>query len=285
MKDSFHPFLLSRFTRLSILSYFLLLSFSSIAFAHGDLDERIDAASLLIKQWPDSAELYVQRAALYFQHVEYTKALADIDQSRALGNNNSTALIIKSKSEHGLGFYEEALTSIDSYLQENDHVVALRLKGRILFDMSDFEKAADNFLAVISKANVTFPENYLETSIAYERSGNMRSAVSIVQEGIDRLGQVYALTDRLIELHLNNDDFDLALAVQQRLIDSSKRKEGPLYKAAMICLKAKKYEQAEEYLRGASVELNSLPKHIRLNNAMQELKSNIAESLTNLNSK
>lgn len=273
----------SSMSKVFILALLACTSFSTKAYAHGDLDERILAATLLIKQWPDSAALYVNRATLYYQHEEYKKAITDISQSQALGSEDSSALIILSKSARGLNQYDEALKTINAFIDiEGEHVIALRIKARVLMDKGEYSQAADYFSAVIAKATRTLPENYLESAKAYSQAGKVKSAIAVLQQGIDELGNVHGLHQALIDLHVDNGDFDSALGIQEKIIEASKRKERPFYQAALICMKANKTAQAKQYLDKAAVELSNLPNRIRLNRAMQQLEKNIAEANTTL---
>ncbi len=206
--------------------------------AHGDLDIRINEATQQIKLYPDSAELYMHRANLYLQHVEYNKSIVDLSQAETLGYADPVLFLLRSKSYRGVGDLNQALEAVNQFVSHIPHHVLGRIeKGRVLAELNQHELAALEFEAVISLASKTFPENYLDAANSWaltETPEGMQRAISVLEQGRTKLGHVTVLQERLRDYFMTTKAYDKAMQVQEEIISSSNRKEFPFYHAALI---------------------------------------------------
>lgn len=249
--------------------------------AHGDLHERIQQTTKEIKAQPDSAFLYFKRGKLLFQHEEYDKCLSDLKQARRLGHSSVFQQLLFAKTYHQLEDYPLALTHVDSILANDPvHVIAMKIKARIYFDQQQYLPAATTYECVIEHAYRTFPENYLDASMAWEllrtAEGKFRS-VAIIEQGIQKLGPLISLYDALRDLHLRYRDYDRAQAVQQQIIQFSHRKEQAYFKASEIYVLQGRYPEAAAHLRLARQAIDQLPEHARHTESIVTLARQIEE--------
>lgn len=269
---------------------FLLLSSSlwilQPAYGHGDLHERILAASQEIETHPDSAFLYLKRGELYYQHIEYKKAIKDFKTCSRYGHVSTRLSLGYAKAYKGMGKLNKAKEALFAILFEDEKDVrALRLLGSIFFKMERYEEAAKSFEKVILYADKTFTENYLEASFAWEKVESplgMENAMKVIKTGIHHLGHLMVFYDRLVELSLKNQDYANALVYQNKLIELSNRKERVYYQRAKIQVKKGDKVAAKEDLDLATQAIEKLPARLKNIKSIKELESDIQTLLNSL---
>jgi len=228
-----------------ILLHFI---FCGVVLAHGDLDKRIQKVTEEIRLNRDSAGLYFNRARLYFQHEEYLNCLSDLHKAQGLGYDNVLQQLLFAKANYQLKNYVAALWYVEKILSNNSsHVLALKIKARICFDQKEFRKSALAFEEVLDHCIRSFPENYLDASRAWEylhtQEGQERS-IAILESGIQKLGPVPSLYQKLRDLAISYQDFNRALVVQKAIVDHSPRKETAYYQIAKIEILQENFQAA-----------------------------------------
>ena len=262
----------------TLLSFLIPLCISNIN-AHGDLDIRIQAITSAIESNPDSAALYFTRGKLRFQHEEYQASIQDINHSHEKGYYHDLQKIYLAKSYFKLGSYEIAQTNLDDYLVDNqNNVVGLNLKARILYAQQMYEESALFFEKVIKLTIRSLPENYLEAAHSWMMSSHpnkIENTIQILELGLHNLGPIVTIQNNLIETHLKANNKDKALQIQFAIIDKTKRKETAYFKLAQLYHQLNDLENAKEAARNAQLHLKKLPFRIRKNSAMKQLENEI----------
>jgi tetratricopeptide (TPR) repeat protein len=274
----------------SISKYFsilLLLIFQQFLYAHGDLDIRISDASIAIEQNPDSAFLYLNRAELHYQHEEYQLASIDFHQCYQLNYTDVRVHLGLSKALLKLRQYEESIQYVDKILAtDSKHVVALRLKGDILFEINQFETAAQHYELVIQYADKTFTENYLEAAHAWQNSNaenKLELSVQILQKGIENLGDLMVFYQTITELYEKHSNLDLAIQYQTKVIELSNRKEFSYVKRAQLYQLKGDIIAAKNDLMAAKSAIKQLPPSKQNQSAIVALLANVLETEQLLN--
>ncbi|MCK5369842.1 MAG: hypothetical protein KAQ62_14880 [Cyclobacteriaceae bacterium] len=274
--------------KFSLLFLLFSLCFSEYTNAHGDIHERIVKTTKEIKNHPDSAYLYVKRGKLYFQHEDFNKSISDLKTSQKLGYYSNDQQLLFAKAHAKLDNYLNALNYVDVVLKaEQNSVIAIRLKANILYKQHKYKGAALAFERVLQISKETFPENYIEASLAWEMLNTEEgdnNALAIIQKGIDELGNIISLYYRLIELSIHKKDYEAAIKVQNKIIEFSPRKETAYYKLAELQLCNNKKAEALESLTAAKAHFNKLPARIQNTSFMREFMKNINTKETQLNS-
>ncbi|WP_426430499.1 tetratricopeptide repeat protein [Winogradskyella sp. HB-48] len=265
-----------RFQLLYILLF--VLSGTSVN-AHGDLHKRILEATEEIQKNPDSANLYFKRGKLYFQHNNYTSGLEDFNQAKKLGVDCSEQDFYIAKSNYHLGKFQESKRLIKKILRaEPKNIGALKLLADIYFKKGKYEKSAKLYGDVIQNSEKTFPENYLYASNAWyatEKEYGRERSQSILIEGIEKLGDVVVLYDKLISNYIDMQDFDSAVKFQNKVIEISNRKERAYLKLANIQIQQEKFNEAELTIVKAEESYEKLPYRIRNAKFMREFYSEL----------
>jgi len=264
----------------------VLISFSNKVNAHGDLHERIEAVSLVIDQFPDSLELYIVRGKLHFQHEDYENSLIDFKVCRSRNFTPQELLINEAKCLNALNNSEEALNSIDSFLDNDEgNVRALRVKGNILYKAKCYAEAATEYEKVINGASDTFTDNYTEAAEAWTQCGTKEcydNAIKILEKGTQKLGNLVVLHEKMVKLHIDNKQPEKAILAQSKIIEQLNRKENALYKRALIHVDNNQIAAAKKDLLAANNAIQQLPPRIKNNRATNELKNNIKSKLESL---
>jgi tetratricopeptide (TPR) repeat protein len=191
------------------------------------------------------------------------------------------------KCHHQLESYKVANQYVDLFLRNDpDNVVGLKLKGRILYSMQEYDSSAIYFEKVIQLSIRTLPENYLETAQSWTASAlpdKYQKATNILELGLKNLGAVITLQNALIELHIQNQNKEKAFELQLKILENTKRKESAYVKLAELYIQFEEMEKAKSALIDAKAEWEKLPLRIRNNASMSSLIEKIEQLLTNLN--
>lgn len=275
----------SKLNYLTAIFWIVLFSFlAQPSMAHGDLDDRILAASEEINSFPDSAYLYLKRGALYYQHEEFAKAIVDLKQVRELGYEDLYCDLVFAQSYFELENYEEALLCIHRIESKNEnHVNALKVKAKIFFKQKRYEESARIYEAIIGHSRKTFPVNYIDASKAWELSqhkNGIGNATRILEKGMEDLAPLFVLLDRLLSIYLSNHNFEKALETQNRIIESANRKELAYQKGGEIALQMKDTVQAKKYFEASLQAIQQLPIRIQQSKKITALSKKLTLQLS-----
>lgn len=264
------------------ISTFLLLFllYSPILMAHGDLHHRIQELTLQIQKTPNNPDLYLKRASLFSQHHEPKKSNKDLKKCLRLGMEAPQIDFNLAKNHYSLQRFKKSLRYIDEVLATDSlHLKALQLKGLVLLEQKQFIQAAHHFEKVINHTQETIPENYLDAAFAWELAGATQKSKAILQRGLTDLGNLLIFHQKLVNLGLNTQNFEEAIAQQTKIIELSNRKEKAYYKRALIYLENKQKTKAITDLELALQLLEKLPPHIEERSTNIELKDLIIQTI------
>jgi tetratricopeptide (TPR) repeat protein len=243
-------------------------------YAHGDLHRRIIEATKEIKKHPDSAYLYFKRGKLYYQHKVFKRSIKDLKKSNQLGYRTNEKYFLLSKNYIKLKKYNLSLKYARKILVDQpNNVNALKLVGKIYYDKGHFKLSGVAFEKVIAYSKETFPENYLDASMAWYALKNdigIVRAKFILLEGIEKLGNNIVLFQRLISIAVDQNDFALAIEYQKRVIDFSRRKERAYLKLTEFYIITNNFLEAELSFKKAKNLYDKLPIRIKNTGFMKE---------------
>ena len=256
---------------------------STNLFGHGDLDLRIESATEEIKNTPDSAFLYFKRGKLYFQHEEYSKSIQDIDSANHLGYSDKYASMIKSQCLLRLDSFQKALNCILPIQLENPELtLPYKILGSIYFEMGSYEASALSWQDAILHSKRKIPEDYINASNSWFQLNNHENyakGIYILNEGLVHFSNIHSLLIHKRDSALKFSDFETAIAVQNTIIDQSKRKEIPYFELGEIFEKARMYELALEHYIKSKNAVEKLPSHIRSNKSMRILEDSLFQKI------
>lgn len=264
--------------------FVFLLSIQS-TWAHGDFHDQIVQLSKEIAESPDSAYLHFKKGKLLFYHEDYKACLQSLKKARKKGYRDILQTLFFSKAYLELGHFNKAGQYAQSVIDGNpEHVTAHRLLARIRYKQKRFEAAGETYELANQHAIRLVPENVIETAKAWEAmktsQGNQR-AISTIENGIEKLGEIISLQIYLKRLLINNGGVDQAISIQKRIIAQSARKEKAWFELAKLYQQTGAVALNEYALLQAQDAFSLLPKRIQHTPAMVELKKLITRDLQN----
>lgn len=262
---------------------FVCLLASAPLWAHGDLHERINQVTEEIKEDPTNPALYFKRGQLYFHHEEYDNSLADYDKAIELGLNDEEIDYWKARLFLAIDETERGIEVITRYLSGHaDDVNATRIYAKLALAAGDTETAITQFERVITLANTTLPENFMELVEVLRQTGNDERAIYWLQQGGEMLGQLYVFDVAMIAIYEQQQNYDAVIEIYNRLLANRNRKEGYYYEIAMCYNKMSDAAMTKQYLDMSHEALNRLPGHIQQTAAMLQLKKDIEDAYEEL---
>jgi len=104
----------------------VLLRESSAAIDAGDYDPAEQMLSQLLETYPDFAEGWNRRSALYYAMKRYDAAMVDVEHALSLEPRNFGAFIGKGMILRAQGKSDEAIAALNEALAINPHLVSVR---------------------------------------------------------------------------------------------------------------------------------------------------------------
>ena len=152
----------------------------------------------------DSPEPYLARARVLRRVGALDRARADLARAEELAHDRETSLDIELEwaAFHIVeGSATKARTRLESFLEGAPrHLPARRLLADVLSDVSDHHGAAAQWATVIELASVPTAEFYLARAASLELAGEGAAVRLALVEGVDRMGSVTVLLQRLYRL-------------------------------------------------------------------------------------
>ncbi len=267
-----------------VFSILCFVLFSNYGLSHGDLDQRIIAATSEINEDPDNAPLYFKRGKLYFQHQEYKNSVLDLIVAEAKGFKEAELFLFTSKSYFGLNDLDNAEQALRKfYTIDSQHIVAHKLEAQIEVARGNFHKSALLFEFVINHANVTLPENYIDAAsswLATKSQDGLDKAITILKRGLSDIGPLYTLNLKIIDSYVEYKSYENAIEHLELIIPSRKRKESSYYKLYQLYSLQGNETSANLCLKNAMKSWKMLPQRVKKNSAMIALHDSIQNKLT-----
>jgi tetratricopeptide (TPR) repeat protein len=245
------------------------------SWAHGDLDVQIAALSQQIAEGA-TANLYLKRAGLHHEHEDFAAAMTDYDRAAKLDPQMDAINFGRARTLFRAGRLRPAREALDDYLERKpEHADGFLLRARVLVDLKDYDGAISDFDRHLSLTPEPTPESFLERAAAHALTGDRARAVSSLDEGLNRLGNLITLQSAAITLELDLKRHDAALARVDRIMASLQRKEVWLTRRGEILAAANRHEEALRAYRDALAALEQLPAQHRNVKPMRDLEERL----------
>lgn len=256
---------------------------SSTSFAHPELQIRIDAVTSDILKQPENGELYLRRAELHREHLDWPSALADYSRAEIRRADVEDVHLRRGTMYAEAGLTTDALREVDFLLGRNSQLGGIHLlRANALQSLGKFAEAADAYTSAIARTPDSL-EAYLDRAEALIRTGETTAAIRGLDEGIARIGPIVNLQLKAVEYQTRLKNYDDAAARLRVMIVAAPRKEFYLLRLAEVQFAAGQLEAARSTCRDALGALQSLPARIQTLPANQELGREIRELQKQLN--
>jgi predicted Zn-dependent protease len=230
------------------------------AVAHDSLHEQIEEVTRSIKKEPRNPKLYLKRAELYRLHKEWKNSAKDIKRAEKLNPKLAVTNLLRGKLLFDIKNFNKAEKSLKKYLQKD----AESFEGNLtLARVYSKQKKTEEAFKYFTKAIIISPDDsieiYLERAKLLAGENQFKRAIKGLDEGISKLGQILTLQNMAINLEVKRQNYDSALKRLDRLMEKMPRKESFQLREGEIYLQAGQYCRAKEILTKSQKGFASLP--------------------------
>ena len=260
----------------------LALGAGQPAWGHGDVHQQIEQVTAQLQQHPDDVELLLRRARLHQAHADWAASAADFDRAEVQAPALATIWLARGQMLLAAGRLDEARREVDKFASQKPDVAEGWLtrarvgvkQGRPLDAIADFHRA----LELPTRPE---PEHYLEYAQALTAVNPSRraEAVDVLDQGLTRLGNLPALGLPAVDLEVQLQRYDAALARLRRLGASSPRPETWLDRQGDVLLLAGRPSEAAQCFRTALETLARRSVTVRARAANQQLQASLEKKL------
>jgi tetratricopeptide (TPR) repeat protein len=249
-------------TLLNTNVYCLLLCFTlghtDLALAHAGQHTQLQRINEVIAQHPEQQALYIQRGLIYSNGGQYEQALADYTRAEQLGPPVAVAHELGVLYYH-MGEFDRATKYLDQYLaQFPSSAPAYESRARVARDTGDYERAMADLNKYFELQDAPHPGNYLSATDMLQEMGQTDAALTILEQGMDKLGLTPQLQRRAIALELQRQQPDKAIARLETLRVPLRANPSWKIEMAELLLLQQRRPEAQELLREAHSELTVL---------------------------
>lgn len=228
------------------------------SWAHGDLDERIEALSRVVAESPQRAEVWLQRADLRRQHGEFSEALADTQKALQLQPDWPPALLQTARILLDQQQYVLALEAANACLtRDPGNADALVIRARSHTHLADTNAAIGELSAALVETQHPTPDLYLERARLQAGLGRFSDAVDGLDEGMARLGETPSLAYPAFEYEREAGDFGAALARLEKLGHFMRRETFLTLKGEVLLEAGRGPEATKVFLEALEVLTNA----------------------------
>ncbi len=197
------------------------------AWAHGNHDEQVRAATEAISARPRSAEGYLRRAEIHRLDRHWGEAEDDLTRAARLEPGHPGVRWGLAALRLDQGRPSEALAELDRAPRITHSGPTLLLRARSLAALGRPIEAARAMDSALSQSTRVTPDHYLERCRWLVAAGetHRERALAGLNEGVARLGAVVSIELAAIEIETQLGRYDDALARIERLDPQFDRKE------------------------------------------------------------
>lgn len=242
-----------------------------VSHAHGDLHVLLEQVDAKLAKEPENSQLLLERANLYRQHEDYSKALEDLKKVETLAPKSTELMILKAKVYSGLGEWKMAVESFDQFLDEvDDSAEGYFLRSMANEKLGAHDKAVDD--AKFAIRNSTRPP--LPYYFHYINLLKLHGAKKDVDTAFQEASKVYGQLPTFASAHAlwlaENGRPDQASSIYSDLRESTPNLSFNWWVEEYQLWKEMDSEKALSAKTNALKAWNALPEKIRSRQAMQE---------------
>ena len=258
---------------------------SPSALAHPEIELQLANVSAQIEQSPGEAKLYLQRGQIHRVHRDWQAGMADFRRAEELDPELHRVALAIGRLMIEAGKPKQALPPLERFLQgQPGDPEGLILRGRGQGELGETLAAAADFDAALPKLRRPTPELYIERARILFDGGEpfQARALAGLEQGIERLGDLFTLHRYAAELEIRSDQPEAALRRAQALIEKSGGNVSWRILEAELLVALQRAPEARISYRQALDTIAALPLHRRRTPAVTEKKQLIGKALAEL---
>jgi tetratricopeptide (TPR) repeat protein len=261
--------------------------FSVSLWAHGDMDDAIIEKDKAIAANPKSAKLYFERAVLYEIHLDYDKALLDINQAEKLQADFADYNFQRGRVLLSAEKPAEALIALNKSMKNQptkSFAEAYVLRGRAHTKLKGFKAACSDFDKAVELSEELRPGIAVEQVNAHLNNpvSSKSTALSHLDKAIKRIGPSLTLYNVKLQILEQQEMYSEAAEVSGEILKIVTRRETWLITRARYYIKADKAEKAVQDLKDCLADIEKLPEIVKKRKINQKIYKKAKELLESI---
>jgi predicted Zn-dependent protease len=268
-----------------VQSIVILIFCNCTAFAHPGLDEDIARTTELLAVKPDSIELRVQRANLYWLHGEWNAAEADCKEALKCQPDLPPVELLLAHVHIDSGRTVEARERLDAYINAHPSEPAgWWLRGKAWQKDKCLEEAVADYSKAVDVGSEVPIVYFLDvvTTLLEQGPISAPTAERRTREGLERFKDNEVLLQLLQRSLMSQKRFDEALAALDKRMAGRPRQEWRLAERGGILMEAGRISEALTAFEEADRLVKALPSRVRYTRAVEELSATISGGIERL---
>ncbi len=188
-----------------LLIYMAFFSSIPIITAHEGPASQIHTLDHALTKMPHDASALQKRGTLHLEDQNWPAAQKDFSAALDLSPDNTDAACGLAIALIGQEKLEQAATLIQQILNKHPHHIrALNAQADIHLAAKRYEQAAACYGRLLSLTDTHRPDDYLQHAAALRAAGKAHfpAALKTLDKGIKKLGPLYVLVERAVDLEL-----------------------------------------------------------------------------------
>jgi tetratricopeptide (TPR) repeat protein len=265
----------------------ILILFSVSLWAHGDMDDAIIAKDKAIADNPQSAKLYFERAVLYEIHLEYDKALLDINQAEKLQSDLADYNFQRGRVLLSAEKPAKALIALNKSMKNKttkDFAEAYVLRGRAHAKLKDFQAACADFDQAVKLSEALRPSVAVEQVKAHLNNPASSKVLALrhLDLALKRIGPSLTLYNEKLQILEQQKMYSEAAEVSGEILKIVTRRESWLITRARFYIKAEKKDKAIQDLKDCLADIEKLPEIVKNRKINQKIYNKAKELLESI---
>lgn len=257
--------------RVLVVGATILLGAAPPAGAHPGLDSLEQAVDAKLAERPDDPDLILRQAKVYELRQDWDGALAAIEHAREHGGDPAHVAAARGRVFLAAGFPKMAQLEYDRVLSfRPDAFEILFDRGRARLALGQPDSADADFARAIANMKELRPEHVAERRDALLTRGKKAGAIAALDQGIARLGPLASLELPAVELEVELERWDGALARLGALLQQAPANTAWMVRRGEVLARAGRTAEARAQLARALAALESRSRS-RRDRATQEL--------------
>lgn len=270
---------------LILLTAACLFCGNSSSWAHGSYHDELQRVNEQLEVSPNDGRLWYQRAWIDFLHGDWQLSLSDLEKAERLAPGQLPFDFVRGQALAAGGQYEAAKTVLDDFIKANpEHGPATAMRARVLEKLGKHEASLADFRAALHKKPEPEPDLYQEAAEALAAQGLNDDAVLVLQNGLERLGNIPSLELKALDIEVRTRRFDAALRRVDAMQKTAPRPEPWMAKRASLLAQAGRFAESAAEWTALRDRIAALPALQRGSNAMSQFTVQAETALAALHS-
>ncbi len=199
--------------KLAATTALAVLAVTRVAWAHGDVHPRIDAATAQIAAQPRNGPLFLARGLLYEVDEDWRSAARDLQSALDLGAVDDALVFHLARARANAGDPAGAIALLDDDLRAHpSRVDGFLVRARAHAALRHTQEAASDYDTVIARAEPVAPEYFIERARALATAGARDRSLAGLHAGVERLGPLASIVTVAVSIEREGGHTDDALA-------------------------------------------------------------------------